>query len=126
MSHEDSANFQLASDAGPASEQPLTAVAVGSGDLLGRFLSPELQRQFPKLSRPRKPRRCRLCYGKIEIGEPCCRWEYLEPGEGYGTSYAHPECYQVTIDSKWDEGDWECCSPGDVTRPNRQDEPRRS
>lgn len=35
MSHDDSANFQLVPDAGPASEQPLTAVGVGSGALLG-------------------------------------------------------------------------------------------
>lgn len=35
MSHDDSANFQLVPDAGPDSEQPLTAVGVGSGALLG-------------------------------------------------------------------------------------------
>lgn len=34
MSHADSADFQLVSEAGPAPEQPLTAVSVGSGDLL--------------------------------------------------------------------------------------------
>jgi len=84
---------------------------------LGIRLTPELRRYFPKPCKPRKAHHCRLCAGEIKIGELCCRWGYLEPGEGYGTSHAHPECYQVTLDSKWDDGDWECASPGDVYCP---------
>lgn len=94
------------------------AETLRSSGWLGLSLTPELLRHFPKPCRPRKTHRCRLCAGKIEVGEQCCKWEYLEPGEGYGTSHAHPECYQVTLDGKWDEGDWECASPGDVSRPN--------
>lgn len=80
-------------------------------------LSPELLAHFPKLCRPRKKHQCRLCAGDINVGEPCCRWSGLVPGEGYSTSHAHPECYQVTLDGKWDAGDWECAQPGDITRP---------
>lgn len=68
-----------------------------------------------KLCKPRKPHRCRLCNERIEIGEPCHRYSGLEPGEGYYTIYTHPECLALTKD--WDDGDWECCSPGEVVRP---------
>ena len=97
-------------------------MAVRSGPWLGLSLTPELLLHFPKPCHLRKAHRCRLCVGKIEIREQCCKWEYLEPGEGYGTSHTHPECYQVTLDYKWDGGDWECASPGDVSRPNNQDQ----
>ena len=72
---------------------------------------------FPKLCKPRKRHRCRLCWQIIEINEPCCRWSGIEPGEGYRTEHAHPECYQDTLDQNWDEMDWECCMPGDLERP---------
>lgn len=45
---------------------------------LARPLSPELQRLFPKLCKPRKRHRCRLCGGWIEIKERCCRWNWLD------------------------------------------------
>lgn len=99
-----------------SNETTTEADGVGSKALLG--LSPELLALFPKLCRPRKKHRCRLCAGSIEVGEPCCRWDWLVPGQGHGTSHAHPECYQVTLDGKWDEGDWECEQPGDIARPN--------
>lgn len=91
-----------------------SAVSVGSD---------ALRRLFPQLCIPRKRHRCRLCWEWIEVKEPCCRWETLEPGEGYETYHAHPECYDVTLDGKWDCGDWECCLPGEVTRPNKKGQP---
>lgn len=72
---------------------------------------------FPKLCKPRKRHYCRLCGTTIAIGEPCCRWSNVESGEGYQTSHTHPECYQYTVDHKWDDGDWECCFPVDIERP---------
>ena len=82
--------------------------------------SAELRRHFPKLSVPRKPQSCRLCGTRIDAGEQCCRWSTVERGEGYQTSHAHPECFQYTLDAKWDAGDWECMAPGDISRPNNQ------
>ena len=71
---------------------------------------------FPRLCIPRKVHHCRICDERIAVGEPCCRWKFLEPGERYGTSHAHPECYKHTIRGNWDEGDWESTMPGDVSR----------
>lgn len=66
-------------------------------------------RAFPKPCFPRKRHWCRICGGVIAIKEPCCRWSYVERGEGYGTSHAHPECYAIT--QRWDDGDWESWEP---------------
>jgi hypothetical protein len=123
MSRDHSANFKMETNTQQTLVEPVAAMVVGSDPWLGLPLTPELRRHFPKPCKPRKAHHCRLCAGKIEVGELCCKWEYLEPGEGYGTSHAHPECYQVTLDGKWDDGDWECASPGDVSRPNVKDEP---
>jgi hypothetical protein len=65
-------------------------------------------RQFPKPCKPRKRHRCIICRERIEIMEDCCRWSSLDPGEGYATCHAHPECYATT--EKWDDMDWECHS----------------
>lgn len=62
-------------------------------------------RQFPKPCKPRKRHHCIICGTRIEIAEECCRWSGLDPGEGYATCHAHPECYAIT--EKWDEMDWE-------------------
>lgn len=64
----------------------------------------------------RKRHQCCLCGQQIEADEGRVRWSGLVHGEGYCTSHAHPECMEVT--RKWDEDDWECTSPGDITRPN--------
>lgn len=80
-------------------------------------MTPELQRLFPRLCNPRRWHRCRLCAQPIRPGEHCCRWSGLD-GAVYVTSHAHPECYQHTLDEKWDEDDWEHCMPGDVERPS--------
>ena len=93
---------------------------------LGLSISEKLRAHFPKPCKPRKAHHCRLCGGKIEVGEPCCKWEYLEPGDGHSTSHAHQECYQYTIDAKWGDGDWECMAPGDISRPNARDDRRRA
>ena len=81
----------------------------------------ELETLFPNLCKPRKRHHCRLCGQWIEVAEPCCKWETLEPGEGYETSHAHPECYRVTIAENWVDEDWECCFPGDVERPKQEE-----
>ena len=47
--------------------------------------------------------------------DPRCRWTTFD--DGPRTYHAHPECYQVTLDGKWDNGDWECCCRGDLERP---------
>ena len=73
-----------------------------------------LQRLVRPLCRPRKRHLCRLCDEWVEAGEPCERWTGFHDGAPF-TSHAHPECYAMT--AKWDSGDWECCAPGDVTRP---------
>lgn len=86
-------------------------------------ISPELAQLFPKLCKPRKRHRCRLCYGIIEVKEPCCRWSTLDEGEGYATSHAHPECYQVTLDEDWSYDTWECSMPGDINRPKTEAQP---
>lgn len=86
--------------------------------------SPQLARLFPKLCKPRKRHMCRLCGKFIQIAEPCCSWSNLEEGEGWSTSYAHPECYQETLDSKWDDMDWECSAPGDLERPSLESSPQ--
>jgi hypothetical protein len=39
------------------------------------------------------------------------------PGDGWFTSHAHPECYAQTVEDRWDEGDLESTSPGDMDRP---------
>lgn len=72
------------------------------------------QRLVMPLCRPRKHHNCRLCDERIEAGEPCHRWTGFHDGAPF-TSHAHPECYAMTV--KWDSGDWECCAPGDMTRP---------
>lgn len=66
---------------------------------------------------PKKPHLCRLCGTIIPKGEKCEYWANVEPGEGWCSSYAHPECYEYTVINKWDHGDWECMSPGDIERP---------
>jgi hypothetical protein len=63
---------------------------------------------------------CRLCGETIAPDEGRIRWSGVERGEGYWTSHAHPECMEVT--RKWDHGDWECHSPGDMDRPNVSDQ----
>ena len=81
-------------------------------------LSDELKRYFPKgLSIPRKAHLCRLCGQTIQAKEPCLIWSNVEAGEGWHTLHAHPECYQVTLDEKWDELEWESTFPGDIERP---------
>ena len=81
-------------------------------------LSDELKRYFPKgLSIPRKAHLCRLCGQTIQAKEPCLIWSNVEAGEGWHTQHAHPECYQVTLDEKWDELEWESTFPGDIERP---------
>ena len=74
----------------------------------------ELRKAFPNLCQPKKPHHCRICDEIIKVAEPCCRWTGLMEGEGYFTAHAHPECYNYAL--KWDEGDWECMQPGDVSR----------
>lgn len=75
----------------------------------------QFQRLFPKLCNPRKRHVCRLCGKFIQIAEPCCRWVTFE--DGPATHHTHPECYKLTLKQKWDDGDWECISPGDIERP---------
>lgn len=75
-------------------------------------------RMFPRPCRPRKRHLCRLCGGWIEAAELCCRWSGFQRGEGPFTSRAHAECYAAT--RRWDEGDWECCLPGDLERPTKR------
>lgn len=75
-------------------------------------------RHFPKPCTPRKGHQCRICGSHIHKAEKCCRWACVEPGEGYMTSHAHPECYDVT--KGWDDGDWESSFPGDMERPKKR------
>ena len=70
-----------------------------------------------KLCHPRKEHNCRLCNEVIKVKEPCISWPFLTEGEGWRTSYAHPECLEETKRRKWDSGDWECNAPGDMKRP---------
>lgn len=84
-------------------------------------ISEELRRIFPRFYTGRLPHRCRLCNGEIPPKEPRCRWRTVERGEGWRTWHAHPECYQVTLDEKWDDGDWESVHPGDMERPKRDE-----
>ena len=72
-------------------------------------------KHFPKPCRPRKQHNCMVCEERIQVLEPCCRWAGLDPGEGYRTCHAHPECYDLT--QKWDGADWECNFSGDTDRP---------
>lgn len=76
-----------------------------------------LRRIVRPLCRPRKVQRCCLCGERIEVGEPCERWSGLDPGEGYRTAHAHPECLELTV--LWDDGDWESHISGDIQRPKR-------
>lgn len=85
--------------------------------------SAQFRRLFPKLCKPRKVHHCRLCGGSIGIAELCCSWSSLEPGEGYSQSYAHPECYDLTISEDWDSDVWESCTPGDISRPKKEARP---
>ncbi len=64
--------------------------------------------------RAAKPHRCYYCAQQIARGEV--------HGYRIGTSYGdfwtmrfHPECDAAA--SGWDEGDYECFSPGDMKRP---------
>jgi hypothetical protein len=82
-------------------------------------VSEKLQSYFPRPCKPSKFHKCRLCGSLIERKTECCQWSNVESGEGWGTWYTHPECYQATLDQKWDEGDWECMSPGDMRRPTK-------
>jgi hypothetical protein len=78
--------------------------------------SEELKKYFPAMTKVRKNHRCRLCNGRISKGEECCSWTTFE--EKPRTYYAHPECYQVTLDEGWDSTDWEVTFPGeDFDRP---------
>jgi hypothetical protein len=61
-----------------------------------------------KLCVPRKRHVCRVCGQWIPKGEPCERFAGVEQGEGWWTCHAHPECLDLTVTQKWDEGDWEC------------------
>jgi hypothetical protein len=79
-------------------------------------LSAELRMRFPSLTRVRKSHRCRLCDEPIPKGDSCCSWTTFN--DVPETHYAHPECYQVTLDEEWDDCDWECTFPGeDFVRP---------
>lgn len=60
-----------------------------------------------KLCVPRKRHWCRVCGQAIPKGEPCERWSGVEPGDGWWTDHAHPECLDLTVRAKWDDGDWE-------------------
>ena len=71
-----------------------------------------------KLCIPRKRHECRVCGTFIQKGEPCERWTGVEQGEGWWTCHAHPECLDLTVTEKWDEGDWENSSwEWDTERP---------
>lgn len=76
-----------------------------------------LREVFPRMPKARKRHRCRLCGTFIEPEEERCRWVTWD--DAPATSHAHPECYQKTIDYKWDEGDWESSFPGDIEPPQR-------
>jgi hypothetical protein len=72
----------------------------------------------------RVPHRCRLCDELIPAGQTCYRWVSWLHWAGWSqpkpvSYHAHPECYRLT--AKWTSGDWECCHPGDMKRPPRQD-----
>lgn len=73
-----------------------------------------------RLCIPRKAHRCRLCDGRINIGEPCELWTGFSC-DGPFTSHAHPECMALTVG--WSEADWELSEPGDVERPGRPETP---
>lgn len=60
-----------------------------------------------KLCIPRKRHQCRVCGVLIQKGEPCERWSGVQDGEGWWTNHAHPECLDLTVTQKWDEGEWE-------------------
>lgn len=85
----------------------------------------KLQAIFPRLCLPRTRHQCRICGTWIEIKEPCCRWRGFD-SDGPFTSHAHPECYQLTLDMRWDSGDWETHSPGDFERPKKEETPSSS
>lgn len=71
-----------------------------------------------KLCVPRKRHVCRVCGKFIHKGEPCERWSGVEPGDGWWTCHAHPECLDQTVRDKWDDGDWETASwENEMERP---------
>jgi len=83
-------------------------------------MSESVYEYFPRMPLARKKHRCRLCDQTIPPEAPRCRWETFD--DGPRTYHAHPECYQVTLDDCWDDGDWENCHEGDIERPTQTTE----
>lgn len=67
-----------------------------------------------KAAKVLKSHQCRVCGDHIEKGETCHIYHGVEDGEGFYTSYFHPECWDLTRD--WDDVDWETMKPGDISR----------
>lgn len=65
----------------------------------------------------RKPHICYLCNQSIPAGTKYFKWSGIDPSEGcFVNMPMHPECKAVT--DGWDDMDWECFYPGDLTRPS--------
>lgn len=67
-----------------------------------------------KESIARKPHRCDVCDGAIKRGEKQITRAGIESGEGFYRMHMHPECEEFS--RKWDNGDWESHTPGDICR----------
>lgn len=67
-----------------------------------------------KAGTARKAHRCRVCYERIEAGEPCHIYRGLDRDEGYYTLHFHEDCWANSRD--WTLDDWESCPPGSVSR----------
>lgn len=62
----------------------------------------------------RKDHRCLVCAETIKKGEKMRYWSGVEVGRGFSTVRVHVECFDYS--KEWDSMDWECHTPGDVTR----------
>jgi len=67
-----------------------------------------------KVGKPRKAHWCRVCGEMIAASETCHIYRGVADGEGFYTLYFHPDCWEYS--RGWDGADWECASPGDVSR----------